>query len=113
ALLRGAKGWVASGNWNWRGRFNVYDPRMHRYFTEREPSPGVKQTRDHWQTVWGQTGEHEPLLLPAAAAKTIEAATQADLLLKLDRLALPELRGDLAQKSPPGADLVLLGIRKK
>jgi serine/threonine-protein kinase len=115
ALLRGAESSVASGHWTWRGRYNVYDARMPAYFAGIERLPGGKQTRLDWQSVWGQTGEHEPLLLPAATAKTInpEAATLAALLLQLDRLALPpELRGDVEQ-ARPGADLVLLGIKKK
>jgi hypothetical protein len=55
------------------------------------------------------------LLAGPAASKTItvEATTQAALMLQLDRLALPsDLRGDRNQ-SPPGAELVVLGIKKK
>ncbi len=114
-LLRGADAWVARGRWSWQGRFNVYDARMHAYFAGPEKTIGMKQARSDWQTIWGQTGEQEPLLLDGPAVKTIavEGKTQADLLLQLDRLALPaQLRGDRNQ-NPPGADLVYLGIKKK
>jgi hypothetical protein len=113
-LLRGAESWVASGKWSWRGSFNVYDSRLHAYFG-RGNSAGGKQTKRDWQSAWGKQGEQDPLLLPAAAAKTIgyETATQSALFQQLDRLALPaELRGDPDQ-TPPGANLVGLGIKKK
>jgi serine/threonine-protein kinase len=115
ALLRGGEGWVASGRWSWRGRFNVYDPRMNRYFTGSDRIDATRQSRSDWQAAWGQMNEQEPLLLPIAAGKLIatESATQASLLSQLDRLILPpELRGEPGQ-FPPGADLVFLGIKKK
>ena len=115
-LLRGAETFAALGRWSWQGRFNVYDARLHAYYAAHEKSTGVKQTRLDWQAVWGQAGEQNPLLLAGPAASktiTVEATTQAALMLQLDRLALPsDLRGDRNQ-SPPGADLVVLGIKKK
>jgi hypothetical protein len=115
-LLRGAEAVAAQGRWNWQGRFNVYDARLHAYYSTHEKSAGAKQTRLDWQAVWGQAGEQNSLLLAGPVASktiTVEATTQAALMLQLDRLALPrDLRGDRNQ-SPPGADLVVLGIKKK
>jgi serine/threonine-protein kinase len=122
-LVRGANSCAARGQWSWQGRFNVYDTRLHAYYAAHEqtgisapPGQTAKQTRLNWQAVWGRSGEQDPLLLEVpAAGKTItfEATTQTALMLQLDRLALPaDLRGDRNQ-SPPGADLVVLGIKKK
>ena len=42
-----------------------------------------------------------------------DGKSQGEMLLQLDRLALPvELRGD-PHHTPPGADLLFLGIKKK
>jgi eukaryotic-like serine/threonine-protein kinase len=115
-LVRGAEAFAAQGRWSWQGRFNVYDARLHAYYAAHEKSAGAKQTRLNWQAVWGQAGEQNPLLLAGPVAGktiTVEATTQAALMLQLDRLALPsDLRGDRNQ-NPPGADLFVLGIKKK
>jgi hypothetical protein len=115
-LLRGAEAVAGRGRWNWQGRFNVYDARLHAYYATHEKSAGAKQTRLDWQAVWGQAGEQNPLLLAGPMAGktiTVEGTTQIALMSQLGRLALPrDLRGDRDQ-SPPGADLVILGIKKK
>jgi hypothetical protein len=117
-LLRGGEAWVSRGRWSWQGRYNVYDPRLHAYFTGLEKTPNPRQLRSAWQAVWGQTetGEQEGLALPTAAAIKVipaDAATLAALLSHLDKLALPiELRGD-PDDAPPGANLAQLGIKKK
>ncbi|MSQ94020.1 MAG: serine/threonine protein kinase [Gemmataceae bacterium] len=112
-LLRVAEPWVARGRWSWQGRHNVYDVRLHGYFTGLEKSLGAKQSLRDWQAAWGQAGEQNPDLLalgPGTKSVTIQAAV---LLQQLERLALPkELRGDPGQ-NPPGADLTILGLRKK
>lgn len=112
-LLRIAEPWVAQGRWNWQGRYNVYDARLNAYFAGIEKAAAAKQTLSDWQTTWGQAGEQNASLLglgPGTKAAMIDIPA---LMLQLDRLALPkELRGDPGQ-NPPGADLTVLGLKKK
>lgn len=115
-LLRGGQAWVHSGRWSWQGRYNVYDTRWHAWFNGSLDQPAARQKLGDWKLAWGQVGEQDAIAFDAGPlAKPIQSenVTQPALLSQLDRLALPKaIRGDLDQ-TPPGADLVALGILKK
>jgi hypothetical protein len=116
AFLRGGQAWVHSGRWNWQGRFNVYDTRWRAWIGAALDKPAAKQTLADWKLAWGQVAEQDAISFDAGPlTKPIQSenVTQAALLSQLDRLALPNtIRRDL-ELTPPGADLVKLGILKK
>jgi hypothetical protein len=114
-FLRGGQAWVHSGRWNWQGRYNVYDTRWHAWIGALD-KPAGKQTLNDWKLVWGQVGEQDSIPFDAGAmAKLIQAenVTQTVLWSQLDRLALPKTIRRDPDQSPPGANLVDLGILKK
>lgn len=114
-LLRGFDAAAARGYFQWQGRFNVYDARLHAYFGALDNKGLVKQGLSDWQAAWGSVAEQSPLLFkPGPTTKGIAMDTIAPLFAsQLDRLALPsQLSGDPTQ-APPGANLVTLGILKK
>jgi serine/threonine protein kinase len=115
-FLRGGQAWVQRGRWTWQGRYNVYDTRWHAWLNGVLDQPAGKQKLADWKLAWGQVGEQNAISFDAGPmAKLIQTdnVTQPALLLQLDRLALPRtLRGD-PEQTPPGADLLGLGIPKK
>ncbi len=115
-LLRGVESVVASARWTWQGRHNIYDSRLHAYFAALDSKPSAKQQLGDWRTAWGPVAEQGSMLYDTKTTTklyTLDAITHADLLRQLDRLILPKvLRGDPTQ-SPPGADLVAVGVSKK
>ena len=117
ALVRGIDAWTLRGRFAWQGRNNVFDARMHAFVGQSERAVVARQTRFEWQTIWGQLGEQDALLLAdpkTFKTITVDVGAPSAVLPQLDRLALPgELRGDRSQP-PPGADLtMLLGLKKK
>jgi hypothetical protein len=116
SLLRGAVAPVTRGQWTWQGQFNIYDPRFRDFFPTLDTFPGGRQPLQEWTETWGSIGEHNAGLLDASAlGRTIstDTMTATALLGQVERLTVPSrMRGDPTQ-SPPGADLVALGLLKK
>jgi hypothetical protein len=114
-LFRGGQAWVHTGYWSWQGRYNVYDTRWHAFFGPLD-QPAVKQKLADWKRVWGPIAEQDALSFDAGASARIiqsDTVTLTALLPQLDRIAIDRsIRGDPDQ-SPPGANLVELGVKKK